>query len=373
MPGGSSISGLAFYPSSGGPFPASYNGGLFFGDFSRGCIWIMKRGSDGLPDPTQIKPFVDGGAGPVDLQVSPHGDLFYANYNTGDIMRVQYYPNNQPPHASATANPTNGAAPLSVQFDGRGSSDPDVGPITYAWDLDGDGQFNDSTSPTPSRTYPPGNTTVRLKVTDQLGASDVSAPITISSDNTPPHATIAAPAPTTAWSANQQLSFSGSATDAQDGPLAAAALSWSVILHHCPSTCHTHQIQDFDGVSSGSFTAPDHQYPSWIELRLTATDAGGLQDVTSLHLDPSTIQLTLDSSPPGLELALNSESNPAPFTRTVIAGSANSIAADSPQTLSDNTFDFTSWSDAGAASHVITAGSSDQTVTASYDAEPPGG
>ena len=33
-------------------------------------------------------------------------------------------------------------------------------------------------------------------------------------------------------------------------------------------------IQDFSGVASGSFVAPDHEYPSYLELRLTATDSG---------------------------------------------------------------------------------------------------
>ena len=60
------------------------------------------------------------------------------------------------------------------------------------------------------------------------------------------------------------------------GRCPASALSWSVIMHHCPSNCHTHPVQDFPGVASGSFAAPDHEYPSYLELRLTATDSGGL-------------------------------------------------------------------------------------------------
>src|SRR6266511_2294133 len=34
--GGSSITGLAFYPAAGGPYPSTYNGALFFADYSRG-------------------------------------------------------------------------------------------------------------------------------------------------------------------------------------------------------------------------------------------------------------------------------------------------------------------------------------------------
>ena len=58
-----------------------------------------------------------------------------------------------------------------MNFDASGSTDPDAGDIlTYAWDLDGDGQYDDSTAVKPSRTYNVAqNVTVRLKVTDKGG------------------------------------------------------------------------------------------------------------------------------------------------------------------------------------------------------------
>ena len=43
--------------------------------------------------------------------------------------------------------------PLTVAFDGRGSSDPEGGALTYAWDLDGDGAYDDSTPPRRRATY----------------------------------------------------------------------------------------------------------------------------------------------------------------------------------------------------------------------------
>ena len=54
--GGSSISGLAFYPAGGSLGPA-YEGALFFTDYSRGCIWAMLRGANGLPDPGNVQTF----------------------------------------------------------------------------------------------------------------------------------------------------------------------------------------------------------------------------------------------------------------------------------------------------------------------------
>ena len=141
---------------------------------------------------------------------------------------------------------------------------------------------------------------------------------------------------------------------------------WEVRLQHCPSNCHTHLLQTFPGGDSGSFFAPDHDYPSYLELQLTVTDSGGLQGTQILRLDPQTVDLTFQSAPSGLQLTVGASAATAPFTRTVIVGSTNSISASSPQTLGSTTYQFTSWSDGGAQTHNIVAPSSPTTYTAQY-------
>ncbi|MGH2967204.1 MAG: PQQ-dependent sugar dehydrogenase [Solirubrobacterales bacterium] len=365
--GSSSTSGLAFYPD-GGPYPASYRGALFFADYSRNCIWVMEKGSANLPGPNHVKTFDAGAAHPVDLQVGPDGNLYYVDLTDGKVMRIGYAAGNQTPTAVAKATPTSGSLPLTVHFDASGSSDPDPGDtLTYAWDLDGDGAYDDSTQQKPSFTYTTaGVYQVGLKVTDPDGASTTDT-VAISAGNTAPVPTITAPLSSRKWGVGDQIAFRGSATDAQDGTLPASALSWSVLLHHCPSNCHIHHIRDFDGVASGSFNGPDHEYPSYLELRLTATDSGGLKRTQSVRLDPKTADLTLASSPPGLSLALDDFKAPAPFTRTVILNSQNTISAPTPQALNGKTYDFQSWSVGGAATHSITATGS-ATITANYKA-----
>jgi PKD repeat protein len=326
----------------------------------------MLPGSDGVPNPAQIRTFAAGAANPVQLQIGPGGDLFYVDFDGGTIRRVSFTSANQPPTAVATATPTTGPAPLAVQFDGSGSSDPDAGDtLSYAWDLDGDGQYDDSTVVAPSHTYTSqGTYTASLRVTDSHGAAGTAA-VTISVGNTAPTATIASPAPGTTWKVGDIIQFAGAATDEQDGPLPASALSWTLILHHCPSNCHTHPLQSFDGVASGSFTTPDHEYPSYLELRLTATDSGGLTDTRSIQLDPRTVTLTLNTSPGGLALVLNGSQAATPFSRTVIQGSRNSISAPTPQTKGKKAWQFRAWSDGGAQTHDVTANSS-TTYTATY-------
>jgi PKD repeat protein len=351
--GGSSVAGTSFAFSSGGSYPAEYGGALFFADYTRRCIWAIPTGTNGLPDIAKRRTFVGGAAQPVDLEIGPGGDLFYVDLG-GTIRRIRYFNQNQPPIAVASANPTNGAAPLTVAFDGTASSDPDGDALTYAWDLDGDGAFDDAAAATASYTYTqPGTHVATLRVSDLSGAAATSS-VTISAGNTPPEAVIDTPAAGTTWKVGDTITFSGHASDPQSGTLGASALTWSLVLQHCPSTCHEHPLQTFTG-TAGSFVTPDHEYPSHLELRLTATDPGGLSDTTSVRLDPQTVDLTFGANPAGLTLAVGSTSEPAPFTRTAILGSTLSISAPSPQASGGTAYEFVAWSDGGAQTHTIVA------------------
>jgi len=373
--GGSSITGVAFY--QGGSYPAAYNGALFFADHTRNEIWAMMPGANGLPDPANIQSFVGvdatgGAAGhPVDLKIGPGGDLFYVDMEDGSLHRIIYTAANQPPTARISANPTSGAAPLTVAFDGSGSTDPEGRPLTYSWDLNGDGTFGDATTPTASYTYTSSGTyTASLRVTDDRGATN-TASVTITVGNTAPVAVIDSPSATLTWQVGQTITFSGHATDAQDVTIPSSGLTWSVILHHCATqtNCHTHLIQTFTGVAGGSFPAPDHAYPCWLEIQLTATDSGGLTSTASLRLDPKTVVLTFRTNPAGLkltDLAVNSTAQATPFSTTVVVGSNNSVSAPSPQTVNRSTYNFTSWSDGGAQSHTIVAPAANTTYTATY-------
>jgi hypothetical protein len=143
-------------------------------------------------------------------------------------------------------------------------------------------------------------------------------------------------------------------------------LTWQLMMQHCPSNCHSHLIQTWSGVASGSFTAPDHEYPSYLELTLTATDSGGLTDTATLRLDPRTVVLTFQTTPGGLQLVVNDASAKASFTRTVIIGSSNSVSAPTPQAKGKKTYGFLSWSDGGTQTHVIVAPAVATTYTARY-------
>ena len=326
----------------------------------------MLPGSNGVPNPSNIVTFAAGAASPVQLQVGPDGNLYYVDLDGGTIQRITYSAGNQPPTAVAKATPTSGSAPLHVQFNGSQSSDPDPGDtLSYSWDLNGDGQYGDSTAVSPSYNYTtPGVYTASLRVTDSHNESSTSA-VQISVGNSPPKVTITSPGSGRTWRVGSVIDFAGGATDAQDGPLPASDLSWSLVLHHCPSNCHTHFLQTFDGVAGGSFTAPDHEYPSHLELKLTATDSSGLTATKSVELYPRTTDLTLASSPTGLKLAFNGSLLRTPFTKTVIRGSRNTISAPSPQTKGASSWSFEAWSDGRPQTHDVIRGQP-LTYTATY-------
>jgi glucose/arabinose dehydrogenase/PKD repeat protein len=364
-PGSSSLSGMAFNPP-GSALPAEFDGALFFADYARRCIWTLRRMGAPLPNAFGLLPFRSGAATPVDIQFGPGGDLFYADVAGGTIKRISYTAGNQAPRAVALAAPTSGPAPLPVQFDATTSSDPDGDPLTYAWDIDGDGAYDESDTALQHWTYgTPGVYPVGLKVTDPSGAFSTDL-VAISVGNSRPTATITSPSPGLRWEVGQPISFSGSATDPEDGAIGASGLSWSLVLHHCPSNCHEHLLEDFEETSGGSFFAPDHEYPAHLELRLTATDSGGLSDTQSIVLDPSTVGLSMRSVPTGLSLTVNGTTDATPWISTVIEGSENVLSAPTPQTLASQTYDFGSWSDGGLQTHSVTANSA-ATYTATYN------
>jgi len=107
-----------------------------------------------------------------------------ATGSTTRIIQVNTSGENASPIASFTASPTSGVAPLAVDFNASGSSDPDGSITSYNWAF-GDGTAG--TGVTTSHTYSiPGTYTARLTVTDNEGAtSSASQIISVTTQSAP--------------------------------------------------------------------------------------------------------------------------------------------------------------------------------------------
>ena len=238
---------------------------------------------------------------------------------------------------------------------------------TYTWDLDGDGTFGDSTAATASHTYSIANTyTASLRVTDNQGASDTDRSPS-PSGNTPPTATIDAPAAGTTWKVGDVINFSGHATDPQQGTLPASALTWELILQHCPSNCHTHPLQDYRRRGERLI----HRARPRVPLLPRAPTHGNGLGRADRHQDhparPEDRDPDLQHRPgrpaPGRERHsehrdLHQNRHPAD-PRTPCPPSHRRPRARRPTTSA-------SWSDGGAQTHIITAPATNATYTARF-------
>src|SRR5262249_18642893 len=150
---------------TGTEYPSQYLNRIFVADYTGDWIRSMIVINGQM---SETDPFVTQAGHPVDLQVDPrNGDILYAAIGDGVIRRIRYTKANNPPVALATFTPTYGPAPLAVSFDASASYDPELGALTYDWDL-GDGSH--SSQAVVTHTYAgSGLYPVVLTVTDPTG------------------------------------------------------------------------------------------------------------------------------------------------------------------------------------------------------------
>ncbi len=168
-----------------------------------------------------------------------------------------------------------------VTLDGSGSNDPDSGPnpLSYAWDLDGDGQHDDATGVTVTLSIQPDNSSfiVGLEVSDGLLTATDAATVTV--NNVVP--TVDAGADQM-FNEGDTANFSGSFSD--------------------PGSVDTHTIEwNFgDGATDSGSLTPSHTYPTagvyTVTLTVTDKDGGIGSDTLTVTVQAGAVQTIFNLS-----------------------------------------------------------------------------
>ncbi len=364
---GCAITGGVFYDPAAASFPSTYVGRYFFADYCGGWIQAYRPATD------TASGFAAGISHPVDLKVDAGGRLFYlargSGSTTGAVYRVSYSASQVP---SITGQPASQTVPLGrpVRFSVTASG---AAPLGYRWQRNGDdiAGARGSTYTIAAVTIADNRATFRAVVTNAHGSATSNGAVLTVTSNTPPLGRISAPTLGTRYRGGDRISYTGTATDAEDGSLPASAFTWEIVFHH---DSHTHPfIAPTAGSRSGSFVIPTTGHTDanvWYRIRLTLTDSGGLTYTSHVDVRPRTVTLQFATVPSGLRITLDAQPRATPLSVLSVVGVERALGVVSPQSRSGRTYVFRAWSDRGAATHTIATPNREQTYTATFAAKP---
>lgn len=283
-------------------WPAYWDGKALFGEWNQGKVYSFQLAGDqrdDLVDINRVLPGVlDPTAGfdrPMDMDFGPDGALyvidwgsgFGGNNDTSGVYRVDYSQGNPSPIAQASADVTDGAAPLAVQFSSEGTRHPAGEPLTLHWDF-GDGTT--STEADPAHTYTEnGSYTAQLTATDAAGGTGV-ANVTIVVGNTAPTVSITFPDDGGIFAWGDQVQYEITVDD-PDGTVDCADVTLYTSLGH---DAHSHPIEELTGCTGVLQTAADGGHDAeanlfWT-LEATFPDDGGAVGIPLTGSDLQVLQ-----------------------------------------------------------------------------------
>ncbi len=302
----------------------------------------------------------------VQLLQGPGTDqnLYQLNIYPGELYRIAPSGGNRAPTAVLTATPSYGASPLTVQFSSAGSSDPDAGTtLSYNWDL-GDGTTSTETSP--SHTFSTNGTySVTLTVSD--GEKTGQATQKIFAGDTPPQIVTITPVSGSKYNAGDVISFSATATDAEDNTLPDSAYKWTVVFHHAD---HIHPYLDNVVGPNGTVTLSTSEHnvdTTWYEITVTVTDSQGLSTTKSVDIRPNLVTLNFNSNDPNATYTIDGIPHKGSYTEQAVVGVVRVLDAPSPQNVTGGQLVFNSWSDGQTQQHTISTPGSNTTYTVNFD------
>ena len=212
-------------------------------------------------------------------------DLSSGSNGTGRLSRIDFIgTTSQNPVARIRVDKESGLAPLSVQFNAQGSSDPLGQQLSYAWDFDNDGQI-DSTQDSRTWTYNQNQVfNAKLTVTTTDGRQ-ATASKNITVGNTRPLVRITSPKQGSFYNWGHELSYTIDVNDPDGSPVDPTQIKLTPALGHDE---HTHPLKELTG-PTGRFTTllDDHSEGAKLfyslNARYTDKNPNGTTGLTGSH------------------------------------------------------------------------------------------
>ncbi len=358
---GCAITGGVFFNSSASNYPAEYQGRFFYLDYCNNWINMLDNNAAN----TRLPFATSAGSGMVSMEVGNDGNLYYLSRNDSRLYKIIYTNvsapaiTDQPDNVEVSAGQ---AASFSVSASGSS-------PLSYQWQKGGS-----NISGATSSTYSISNAALadagnyRVIVSNSVGSVASNAAIlTVTGFNAEPVPVILTPTEGVLYEAGSTITFTGDASDEEDGTLPASAFTWEVDFHH---DVHTHDGPPVaSGTKSGSFVIPNQGETAdnvWYRLFLTVTDSEGLSASTYRDIYPQKSTLSFATVPAGLKVTLDGQPLTTPVSVVGVEGILRNIGVISPQTKDGTTYEFDYWQQGGEASQTITTPEDDVTYTAVF-------
>ena len=350
---GNSITGGPVYRAD--VYPPSFQGRVFFADWSVGIIDTLDSQSAGLAN------FSYNSQDIVDLEIGADGYLYTLNYFFGKIHKVVYNTNDAPlpPQGTVSCTITGSAPPSTATCAVTKISDPNGDDVTVTWKVNG---VAAGTGTALSKSLPTAGTyQIDADLSDGALTTTLRAtPIVI---GTAPVIT-ELPTNPTEFAGGMNLNFGFSATDANGATIPPSQCSIRVQISH---NDHVHDLDAANACIYSGQVPRNLETEPGIRLKVTmrATDAGGLASDKVAYLSATTSTLTLASYPIGANITLDGQNVSGPITGT--AGLARQLNTPEQFEVNGKVFLFSTWSDGVAtASRDLNFPSSPTTLTAMY-------
>lgn len=341
-------------------FPSDYIGLYFAADLCNNWVYTLDIETGELEefyDESDALPTDRKGGNTLDLRSSPAGALWQLRRdkidgtNASFLYKIEYIGSGAPFIGTQPKDASNVAgAMVSFEVDAFGTK-----PMSYQWmanDVDIVGATS-STLEVLTAADDDGNK-YKCRVTNADGSTTSDAAKLTIIPGTAPVGTIVAPLPGTTYGGGDIIQFSGSGIDEEDGVLDGSAFSWTVEFHHDD---HQHPfIQKLNNKKSSQFEVPaigETETNVFFRVQLILTDSDGATSLTYVDVLPRVRQLTLESDPPGLQLALDGQPFTSPIYSTTVEGVQRYITAPKIQTVGGKTYKLDDWSDGGKYTHVV--------------------